>query len=115
MKALIVPIAALGLGGCLAATAVSVVGSGLYNGAKIAGKTVYYAGKGVYKVGELTVRAADGVMDGEERPLRLTIISIDAGGNEMRATREISSEALESELAALEATPGVTEVIVEEV
>ncbi|MEM1148511.1 MAG: hypothetical protein AAGH49_12015, partial [Pseudomonadota bacterium] len=46
----------------------------LFSGAKLAGKTVYLTGKGVYQVGKLTVRAADGVLDGTERMLRLTIL-----------------------------------------
>jgi len=114
MKRLLVPlIAGFCLSGCLAATAVSMIGSGLYNGAKIAGKTVYYAGKGVYKIGELTVRAADGVLDGTERVLRLTILTMDATGSVVRTSKLISSTALEAELAVLEQTPGVVEVIVE--
>lgn len=103
------------LSGCLATKAVSMTASGLYNGAKLAGKTVYYTGKGVYKVGELTVRAADGVLDGTERTLRLTILTADATGSVVRTTRDIRSTALEAELAELEQTPGVIEVIVEEV
>ena len=88
--------------------------SGLVSGAKFAGKTVYYAGKGVYKIGELTVRVADGVLDGTERALRLTILTMDAAGSTIRTTKLISSSALEAELALLERTPGVVEVIVED-
>lgn len=85
----------------------------LYNGAKLAGKTVYYTGKGVYQVGKLTVRVADGVLDGTERMLRLTILTADATGSVARSTREIHSTALAAELATLERTEGVIEVLVE--
>ena len=49
------PFLALLLSGCIVSTAAGV----LVGGAKLAGKTVYYSGKGVYQVGKLTVRAAE--------------------------------------------------------
>ena len=103
------PAVALAFPGCV----VTATAGLLYNGAKLAGKTVYYTGKGVYQVGKLTVRAADGVLDGTERMLRLTILTADASGAVARSTREIHSTALAAELAALERTDGVIEVIVE--
>lgn len=103
------PAVALALPGCVVTSTAGL----LYNGAKLAGKTVYYSGKGVYQVGKLTVRAADGVLDGTERMLRLTILTADASGAVARSTREIHSTALAAELAALERTDGVIEVIVE--
>ena len=106
---LIAPMLALALGGCIITTTAGL----LYNGAKLAGKTVYYTGKGVYQVGKLTVRAADGVLDGTERVLRLTILTADATGAVVRTTREINAAALEAELAALERADNVIEVIVQ--
>lgn len=106
---LIAPMLALALGGCIITTTAGL----LYNGAKLAGKTVYYTGKGVYQVGKLTVRAADGVLDGTERVLRLTILTADATGAVVRTTREINAAALEVELAALERADNVIEVIVQ--
>ncbi|GAB5458633.1 MAG: hypothetical protein Hens3KO_16630 [Henriciella sp.] len=100
------------LSGCLAATAVSMTGSALVSGAKLAGETVYYAGKGVYQVGKLTVNVADGVLDGTERTLRLTILTADAAGAITRTTRDISAASLDAELAVLERTEGVVEVFV---
>jgi len=85
----------------------------LYNGAKIAGKTVYYSGKGIYTLGKMTVQVGDGVLDGTERMLRLTILTADAAGAVIRTTRLISASALEAELAVLAQTPGIIEVIVE--
>ena len=102
-------ILAFSLSGCIVTSTAGL----LFNGAKLAGKTVYLTGKGVYQVGKLTVRAADGVLDGTERMLRLTILTADATGAIARSTREIHSTALEAELAALERTEGVIEVIVE--
>lgn len=107
---LILPLVLL-LSGCIVTAPVK----GIWNAGKIAGKTVYYTGKGVYQVGRLTVRAADGVLDGSERVLRLTILSSDAAGSVVRTTREINALALESELAALERADNVIEVIVERV
>ena len=110
IRALIVaPALAMMLGGCIVTSTVGL----LFDGAMLAGKTVYYAGKGVYKVGELTVRAADGVLDGTERMLRLTILTSDATGSVVRTTREIKSTALETELQLLERNKDVLEVIVE--
>ena len=106
---LIGPLLALGLSGCIVTSTAGL----LFSGAKLAGNTVYYAGKGVYQVGKLTVRAADGVLDGKERMLRLTILTADATGAVARTTREINATALEAELAMLEQTEGVIEVIVE--
>ncbi len=107
--AIAAPLAALFLSGCIVTSTAGL----LFNGAKLAGKTVYYTGKGVYQVGKLTVRAADGVLDGTERMLRLTILTADATGAVARTTREIHSTTLQAELAALERTEGVIEVIVE--
>lgn len=104
------PLCALFLSGCIVTSTAGL----LVSGATLAGKTVYYTGKGVYQVGKLTVRAADGVLDGTERMLRLTILTSDATGSVVRTTREIHSTALEAELAALERTEGVIEVIIEE-
>ena len=107
--AIAAPLLTLILSGCLVTSTASL----LFNGAKLAGKTVYLTGKGVYTVGKLTVRAADGVLDGTERTLRLTILASDATGSIVRTTREINAAALEAELATLERTEGVFEVIVE--
>ncbi len=108
---LFAPIVALALGGCIVTTTAGL----LFNGAKLAGKTAYYTGKGVYTVGKLTVKAADGVLDGTERMLRLTILTADATGAVVRTTREINAAALEVELATLERADNVIEVIVEKV
>ncbi|MEO0466121.1 MAG: hypothetical protein AAF216_06225 [Pseudomonadota bacterium] len=99
----------------LSACIVTAPAKGLWAGAKFAGKTVYYTGKGAYQVGKLTVRVADGVLDGTERTLRLIILTADATGAVARSTREISAAALEAELYALERTAGVIEVIIERV
>lgn len=104
-----VPVLAILVCGCVVTSTAGVI----FNGAKLAGKTVYYTGKGVYQVGKLTVRAGDGVVDGTERMLRLTILTLDATGAVVRTTREIHSTALAAELAALERTEGVIEVIIE--
>ncbi|MEL7542017.1 MAG: hypothetical protein AAGJ51_14035 [Pseudomonadota bacterium] len=106
---LFAPLCALFLSGCIVTSTAGL----LIGGATLAGKTVYYTGKGVYQVGKLTVRAADGVLDGTERMLRLTILTADATGAVVRTTREINSTALEAELAVLERTDGVIEVIIE--
>ncbi len=97
------------LAGCI----VTAPAKTLYGGAKFAGTTVYASGKGVYRVGSLTVRAADGVLDGTERMLRLTILAGDATGAVVRTSRLVSSSALGAELTALEQAGGVVEVIVE--
>lgn len=106
---IIAPLLACFLSGCIVTSTAGL----LVSGAKLAGKTVYYTGKGVYQVGKLTVRAADGVLDGTERMLRLTILSADATGSVVQTTKIIHSSALEAELAALERTEGVIEVFVE--
>jgi len=100
---------------CLSACIVTAPAKGIWAGAKFAGKTVYYTGKGVYQLGKLTVRIADGVLDGTERTLRLVILTADATGAVIRTTREINAAALEAELAVLERMENVIEVIVERV
>lgn len=106
---ILAPVLIVAVPGCIVSSTAGL----LFSGAKIAGKTVYYTGKGVYQVGKLTVRAGDGVLDGTERMLRLTILTADASGAVIRTTREIHSSSLEAELAALERMDGVIEVIVE--
>ena len=105
------PLAALMLSGCIVTSTAGL----LVSGASLAGKTVYYTGKGVFQVGKLTVRAADGVLDGTERMLRLTILTADATGSVVETTRIIKSSALEAELAALERADGVIEVRIDRV
>ena len=105
----IAPAVALLLSGCIVTSTAGL----LISGATLAGTTVSYTGNGVYQIGKLTVRAADGVLDGTERMLRLTSLTADAPGAVVRTTREINSTALEAELAALERTEGVIEVIIE--
>lgn len=100
---------------CTSACVVTAPAKAVWSGAKLAGNGVYYAGKGVYQVGKLTVRAADGVLDGTERMLRLVILTSTATGSVARTVREINSTALEAELAALERADRVIEVIVEPV
>jgi hypothetical protein len=100
---------AMSVSGCVVSSTAGL----LFNGAKLAGNTVYYTGKGVYQVGKLTVRAGDGVLDGTERMLRLTILTLDATGSVVRTSRDIHATALEAELAVLERTEGVIEVIIE--
>lgn len=107
--AILLPVFALLLGGCVVTSTLGL----LADGAMLAGKTVYYTGKGVYKVGALTVKAADGVFDGTERMLRLTILMTDASGAVTRTHRDIQASALESELAVLETNANVIEVIIE--
>jgi len=99
----------------LSACIIIAPAKGLWAGAKFAGKTVYYTGVGVYQVGKLTVRVADGVLDGTERTLRLIILTADATGAVVRTTREINAAALEAELSAIERMEGVIEVIIERV
>lgn len=103
--------ALFGLSACVVTAPAKVV----WSGAKLAGSGVYYTGKGVYQMGKLTVRVADGVLDGTERMLRLVILTADATGAVARSTREVNATMLEMELAALERTEGVIEVIVEPV
>jgi hypothetical protein len=96
-----------------AGNAIALPFKGLYHGAKFAGKTVYYTGKGVFMVGQTTVRVANGVLDGTERVLRLTILTANATGAVARTTKEISALSLEAELAAIEAAGKTTEVIID--
>lgn len=66
-----------------------------------------------WTAGELSVRVADGALDGTERALRLTILTADATGALARSTREVSATALEAELAALRRADAVVDVLVE--
>ncbi|MEM1149566.1 MAG: hypothetical protein AAGI03_03290 [Pseudomonadota bacterium] len=99
------------LSGCI----VTAPAKAAYEGVKLAGKGVYYTGYGVYKAGKFTVWAADGVLDGTERTLRLIILTADATGAVVRTTREINAAALDTELAILERSGDVIEVIIERV
>lgn len=102
---------AMVLSGCV----VTVPAKVAYEGTKLAGKGVYYTGYGVYNAGKFTVWAADGVLDGTERTLRLIILTADATGAVVRTTREINAAALDTELAVLERSGDVIEVIIERV
>lgn len=109
MRLILAPLAALALSGCI----VTAPAKAVYNTAKYTGKAVWWTGKGVYKVGKATVYVADGVMDGTERVLRLTILTSDATGSVVRTSREISAAALDAELAAIEKSGKAAEVFVE--
>jgi len=99
----------------LTACIVTAPAKAAYEGVKLAGKGVYYTGYGAYKAGKFTVWVADGVLDGTERTLRLIILTADATGAVVRTTREINAAALDAELAVLERSGDVIEVIIERV
>lgn len=109
---MMIPLLLLPLALALSACVVTAPAKGVWQTGKIAGKSVYYSGKGVYQVGRLSVNVADGVLDGTERMLRLTILTADATGSVVRTTREINALALETELATLERSDNVLEVII---
>lgn len=109
MRLILAPLAALALSGCI----VTAPAKAVYNTAKYTGKAVWWTGKGVYQVGKMTVHIADGVLDGTERVLRLTILTSDATGSVVRTSREISAAALDAELAAIEKSGKAAEVFVE--
>lgn len=111
MVRLIPIVFALVLPGCIVSAPARVA----YEGVKLAGKGVYYTGYGVYKAGKFTVWFADGVLDGTERTLRLIILTADATGAVVRTTREINAAALDAELAMIERSGDVIEVIIERV
>ncbi|MEM1106497.1 MAG: hypothetical protein AAGH87_08910 [Pseudomonadota bacterium] len=102
---------------CLALPAciVTAPARAAYSGAKLAGKGAYYAGYGVYKVGAFTVWAADGVLDGTERTLRLIILTADATGAVVRTTREIEAATLGAELERLERRADIIDILIERV
>ena len=109
MRLILAPLAMLMLSGCI----VTAPAKAVYNTAKFTGKAVWWTGKGVYQVGKMTVYVADGVMDGTERALRLTVLTSDATGSVVRTSREISAAALDAELAAIERTGKTAEVFVD--
>lgn len=100
---------------CLQACIVTTPARGLYHGASLAGKMVYKTGRGVWTVGRLTVRAADGVLDGTEQALRLTIRTARVGGEIAVFSYEIAAISLDDELSSLERNEAVLEVVIERV
>ena len=96
----------------VSACVVTAPAKGLWAGAKFAGSTVYHTGKGVYQVGRITVKVADGVLDGTQKTLNLAITTVNAAGSAVRTVRTIQATALEAELAALSRARNVVEVVI---
>lgn len=99
----------------LAACIVTTPARGLYHGAKFAGKTAYHTGRGVWQVGRLTVRVADGVLDGTQEVLMLTVRTVQAGGEVASFSYEIAAISLDEELSSLERNEAVLEVVIQRV
>ena len=116
MKALILaPLAVFALWGCLAASVagatVGVIGSGV----ELAGKTVYYTGKGAVGLvsggDSVPITIAEDIGDIEHGRLKLTVRFRDRG--EMYASdRVIPARALEDELDALSERDDVVDVFI---
>ncbi|WP_018148188.1 hypothetical protein [Henriciella marina] len=93
---------------------------GAYHGTRAAGTGLYYTGrgayavgKGAYRVGKVPVQVADGVLDTTGRVLTLTIMTLNAAGQMSAISKDIAAASLYTELAAIERSAGVVEVIVE--
>lgn len=117
MKAVfLVPLVSLALSGCLAASVagatVGVIGSGV----ELAGKTVYYTGKGAVGLvsgggDSVPVTVADNIGDIEKGKLRLTVRFRD--GKQMYSSdRVIPARKLDKELDALMERDDVVDVFI---
>lgn len=116
--------AATATGGCTVAKvtgqAAALPFKGAYHGTKIAGKGVYYTGKGAYhvgkgayEVGKVPVKIADGVLDTTTRVVTLTVLTLNAAGQVSAISRDVAAASLYTELAAIERSKNVLEVIVD--
>jgi hypothetical protein len=92
---------------------------GAYHGTRAAGTGLYYTGrgayavgKGAYHVGKFPIEVADGVLDTSARVLTLTIMTLNAAGQVSSISKDIAAASLYAELAALESSASVMEVIV---
>lgn len=118
MKSLM--LALLTPGFCTGCTVAKVAGSavvlpvkGAYHGTRLAGKGLYYTGKGAYTVGKVPVKLADGALDTTARVLKLTVLTLTAAGQVTSISRDIAAVSLTSELAAINSGSNVLEVLVE--
>jgi hypothetical protein len=93
---------------------------GAYHGTKLASKGVYYSGKGAYhvgkgayEVGKVPVKIADGVLDTATRTVTLTVLTLNTAGRVTALSRDIAAAQLYTELAALETSHNVLQVVVD--
>ncbi|RIJ23565.1 hypothetical protein D1224_04685 [Henriciella barbarensis] len=92
---------------------------GAYHGTRAAGTGLYYTGrgayavgKGAYHIGKFPIEVADDVLDTSARVLTLTVITLNAAGQVSAISKDIAAASLYAELAALESSASVMEVIV---
>lgn len=117
MKALILaPFAVLALSGCLAASVAGATVGAIGSGVELAGKTVYYTGKGAVGLvsgGDgVPVTVADDIGNMERGRLKLTVRFGDRGDMYV-SDRIIPARALEDELGALSERDDVVDVYVD--
>ena len=117
MKTLfIVPLAALAVSGCLAASVAGATVGLIGSGVELAGKTVYYTGKGAVGLvsaggDSVPVTVADDIGNIEKGRLRLTVRFRD--GKQMYSNdRVIPARKLDKELDALMERDDVVDVFV---
>ena len=117
LKALILaPFAVLALSGCLAASVAGATVGAIGSGVELAGKTVYYTGKGAVGLvsgGDgVPVTVADDIGNMERGRLKLTVRFRDRGDMYV-SDRIIPARALEDELGALSERDDVVDVYVD--
>jgi hypothetical protein len=85
------------------------------NTAALPFKGAWYAGKGIYKVGEASVEFADGALDMTSKTVRVTQQVVDLAGSVTEISRDVRTVDLNVELALIAARDDVRHVRVEPV
>lgn len=90
-----------------------IAGTGIYETGKFAGKSTIAVGKGVYYVGSVPVKIADGALDTTARILTITTQAVDLTGKVVTVARDIQAIELDAELKLLKHSKDILGVLIE--
>ena len=99
--------------GELAGKSVYYTGKGVYKTGEFAGKTAVKAGKGIYYIGTVPVKITDKALDTSAKVLTVTTQALDLGGKVVTTARTIQSVELEAELAAIKGATNILNVVID--
>lgn len=94
-------------------TAGKYAAKGTWGATKMAGKGVYYTGKGAYKTGETVVNVTNGALDTTAKVLTVTTQVVDLSGKVVTLTKDIQAVELDAHIKAAKASKEVLSIFVD--
>ncbi len=112
-KVATLPVKATVKTGEVAGKSVYYTGKGAYHTGKFAGNAAYQTGKGVYYVGSVPVKITDKALDTTSKVLTVTTQAVDLTGKVVVYTKQIQAANLDAELANIKRMKNIISVLVD--